>query len=86
MSKTLEAMNTCDLVVDTGFKPTSLTQINMDLLNHALAQGKPVFALDKGEHRSPQYLNSDKVWTANSETGLADLINKHQVGPHGKCA
>ncbi|PIE61178.1 MAG: ABC transporter [Desulfobacterales bacterium] len=74
----MAALDTCDLVVDTGFSVCDLNRFNLDLLDYALAQGKPVFALDRGQKRPIYKLNPDTVYMADRETRLAALMDRRQ--------
>ncbi|WDP91032.1 MAG: ABC transporter ATP-binding protein [Desulfobacter sp.] len=71
------AMDACDLVVDAGFMVSDLNRANLDLLDHALAQGRSVFALDRGAPRPAYRLNPSLVRRAGRETLVADLMDDY---------
>jgi len=74
VSTAMDALESCDLVVDTGFKTNLLNQANLELLDRALVLGKPVFAMDCGQGRKGYKTRPDQVWSADRETGLVDLM------------
>ncbi len=73
-NRAMAALDACDLVVDTGFRACDLNRFNLALLDYALDQGKPVFALDRGQERPAYTLNPARVQMADRETRLADLM------------
>ena len=74
VSTAMDALESCDLVVDTGFKTNALNQLNLKLLDRALVLEKPIFAMDCGQGRKGFKTRPNQFWSADRETGLVDLM------------
>lgn len=70
----MAALESCDLVLDTGFRATALNRTNLELLDRALALNKTVFAMDRGEPRLGYKSRPDLVWLGDRETLLVDMM------------
>ena len=65
-------------VIDTGFPVRALNRINTKLIKHAIAQGKPIFTLRKGEDlRQLLHTNSSNLFACQSEIQLLDRLDTY---------
>ncbi|MCG8614723.1 MAG: ABC transporter ATP-binding protein [Desulfobacterales bacterium] len=80
------AVERCDMVVDTGFHFTSGNRMNQDLLERALALGKPVFAINRGAPR-PEYRSQLRlIRTSHSEAALVEMMERQILQTGDKSA
>jgi iron complex transport system ATP-binding protein len=76
MATALQMLDRCDVVIDCGFETGPINQGNLDLLQRAVTQGKPVFSLRDRDTTLPAFEAAGTVIRCSDTARLLDAIDQ----------
>jgi iron complex transport system ATP-binding protein len=76
MATAAQMLDSCDVVIDCGFEAGPINQGNLDLLQRAVTQGKPVFTLRGRDRTLPSFEAAAAVIRCNDTARLLEAIDQ----------
>jgi iron complex transport system ATP-binding protein len=76
MATAAQMLDSCDVVIDCGFEAGPINQGNLDLLQRAVTQGKPVFTLRGRDRTLPSFEAAEAVIRCNDTARLLEAIDQ----------